>query len=333
MTDQFSQMVQEVKKEGVTFEMTPKELLNHFYCEKRTSGNTWFINDFLKKNNLEVVPNYETSYMYAIVTLKHKEKARINKSTDETKNSSVHDPINRINLLPSANTKPITINRDADLTEAITLMMLHDYSQLPVMNNDRDVDGILTWKSIGQRLVHQSDGKKVKDFMSKDIDILSYDTPLFNAITIIIEKEVVLVKHVDNCIKGLITATDINEHYLKLTGPFLLLKEIENHIRKILDDKFTLEELRELASSPDNNKEILSISDLTFGEYIRIMENPEKWGRLGLSIDKKTFTARLDKIRIIRNNVMHFHPDGITDSEAEILRETSLFFFRLSEIV
>ncbi len=31
-------------------------------------------------------------------------------------------------------------------------MQLHDYSQLPVMKNDREVSGVVTWDSIGRRL-------------------------------------------------------------------------------------------------------------------------------------------------------------------------------------
>lgn len=332
-TQRFLDMLEDINKNDSKHEMTPKELLNYFGCEKRTSGNTWCINKFLKENNLEVVPHYEDVYLYAKVILKHKEKARIQKNTaTETSSSIKYDPVNRINFLPSANAKPLTVKRDADLYEAITLMMINDYSQLPVMNNDRDIDGMLTWKSIGEALVHKQEGKAVKDYMSKNYEVIEYDQPLFEAIKKVIDNEVVIVKNNEKCICGIITATDINEHYLKLTEPFLLLKEIENHIRIILDGKFTLEDLRKFASSPDSDTDINSISDLTFGEYTRIIENPAKWEKLKLKIDRTTFAKRLHEVRIIRNNVMHFHPDGISEIDEKILRDTSLFFKRLSEL-
>ncbi|TDX86565.1 CBS domain-containing protein [Epilithonimonas xixisoli] len=328
-TQRFLDILEDINKNDSQYEMTPKELLNYFNCEKRTSGNTWYINSFLDKNNLEVIPHYEDVYLYSTVVLKHKVKARIHKDDKNLKN---YDPVNRISFLPSANTKPLIIKRDADLSEAITVMMINDYSQLPVMNNDRDIDGMLTWKSIGEALIHKQNGKTVKDFMSKNYEVIEYDKPLFEAIKKVIESEVVIIRNNEKCICGIVTATDINQHYLKLTEPFLLLKEIENHIRIILDGKFTLDELRKFASSPDNNTDINSISDLTFGEYTRIIENPTKWEKLKLKIDRTTFAKRLHEVRGIRNNVMHFHPDGITENEERTLRDTALFFKRISEL-
>jgi hypothetical protein len=134
-------------------------------------------------------------------------------------------------------------------------------------------------------------------------------------------------------ISGIVTTTDISEQFLMLTEPFLILEELENHIRKILDGKFTLKEIRSFVKTTDNDKEIHLISDLTFGEYIRIMENAENWDRLNILFDRKTFIARLNEVRRIRNDVMHFHPDGISDNDKVTLRETSKFFLRLSEIL
>ncbi len=51
----------------------------------------------------------------------------------------------------------------------------------------------------------------------------------------------------------------------------------------------------------------------TFGEYIRLLENGERWTKLGLKIDRVKFTEQLRRIRDIRNDVMHFDPDGITE--------------------
>ena len=46
---------------------------------------------------------------------------------------------------------------------------------------------------------------------------------------------------------------------------------------------------------------------------------------------RATFTKRLDEIREIRNDVMHFHPDGISDDDTETLRETARFFYSFSQ--
>ena len=47
--------------------------------------------------------------------------------------------------------KLLSVKRDTALKEAITLMILHDYSQLPVLQSNRDVKGYIDWKSIGEK--------------------------------------------------------------------------------------------------------------------------------------------------------------------------------------
>lgn len=328
---EFEEIVKEIKEENKVVVVPAKQLLWYFYCERRSKYNNIIIKNYLKKHKIEVIPDFSSTYLWANVEIKQAEKIALNKEDSEVEID--YDPINRIKLLPSANKLPISINRDAKLSEATTLMMLHDYSQLPVMSDLRKVDGIITWKTIGQGLTQNIAGESVRDYMSKDVDILDYEAPLFEAVKKIISKEVVLVKNNKMEISGIITTTDISEQFLMLTEPFLILEEIENHIRKILDGKFTLKEIRSFVKTSENSKEIYLISDLTFGEYIRLMENAENWSRLRILIDRKIFITRLNEVRRIRNDVMHFHPDGISDNDKVTLRETSKFFLRLSEII
>jgi hypothetical protein len=41
--DEFLELVKEIKDNDKEFEITPRELLNFFGCEKRTSGNVVFV--------------------------------------------------------------------------------------------------------------------------------------------------------------------------------------------------------------------------------------------------------------------------------------------------
>ena len=62
--------------------------------------------------------------------------------------ASGDDPTFKIGSLPAANKTLIVVNQDDQLSRAITLMLEHDFSQLPVMQGERDVKGMVTWKSI-----------------------------------------------------------------------------------------------------------------------------------------------------------------------------------------
>ncbi len=320
--EEFLELVKEIKENDKEFEITPRELLNFFWCEKRTSGNVAHINRFLNENQLETEPNYVNNWIDSNIILKHKKKAI-------TKNGI--DPIQRIKLLASSNIEPVSVSKEAKLKEAITLMMMHNYSQLPVMSGARNVIGYINWETIGCALANGIVSEDVKDYINTDVTLLSYETPLLDAISIVIDKEFVLVHKNDKTISGILTIADISSQFLSVTEPFILLEQIENHIRQLLDKKFLIADLREFCKIGDLEREIEFIDDLTFGDYIRIVGKPENWEKLNLSIERSHFIKQLDKIRLIRNDVMHFDPEGITKEQRNDLIKMAKFLMDLKK--
>jgi CBS domain-containing protein len=317
----FLELVKEIKaNNALEFKITTRDFLSYFGYEKRTKGNKARIDDYLNKNHLETEPSYPSAWIDGEIILKHKAKA---------KSKSGEDPILRISILPSANKPPITINRDSSLSDAITLMMMHNYSQLPIMSNPRSVAGFITWEAIGIGITNGNESKFVKDFLKKNIVILDLDTPLLDAIKTITKEEVVLVQKKDKTLSGIVTITDISEQFFTLTEPFLLLEKIENLIRLLLDDKFLVEEIKELCIDDEAKTKIEYIDDLTFGQYIRLIEKEANWNKLNLKIERVPFVKQLDKIREIRNDIMHFDPEGISQEQREDLNNMSNFLTEL----
>jgi len=312
--------IKEIKENDKEFSLTPRELINAFGCEKRTSGNRSYINKFLQENLLETEPDYINAWIDGEILLRHKKKA---------KSKSGADPIQRIKILPAANKEPITIKRDTSIKEAVTLMMLNNFSQLPVVSGPKTPVGFISWETIGHGLTNGTVSDKISDFMSRDIEILDYETPLLEAIAVIIKKEFAIVQKADKSISGIITIVDISEQYLTLTEPFLLLEQIENHVRRILNGKFLIEELNTFCKIGDLEKNIEHIDDLTFGDYIRIIEKPEHWDRLNLTVDRAHFIKQLDKIREIRNDIMHFNPEGISEEQRKDLNLMARFLMHI----
>ena len=73
-----------------------------------------------------------------------------------------------------------------------------------------------------------------------------------------------------------------------------------------------------------------SIDDLTFGEYIALIENPKQWERIGLkSVDRTLFVQSLNEVREIRNDIMHFDPEGIDESSKEKLKSVGDYLTKL----
>ena len=105
------------------------------------------------------------------------------------------------------------------------------------------------------------------------------------------------------------------------TEPFLLLSEIENQLRRLIDGRFSPEELKNAKDSADKEREVDGVADLTFGECTRLLEKEEHWQRLGVRLDRKTFVKQLIEVRDIRNDVMHFDPDGLSANELQRLKD------------
>ena len=140
-----------------------------------------------------------------------------------------------------------------------------------------------------------------------------------------------MVRGRDNTITGIVTASDLNDQFLQLAEPFLLVGEIESHIRRVIHGQFTREELVGLSNTSDNQA-IDHIADLTFGDYCRLLEDPTRWEKLNLKFERTVFVKLLHEIRDIRNNVMHFNPDGLDPEDVRKLRNASRFFSAISTL-
>lgn len=315
-----------------------RNLLSWFWDSQRRG---WFvvmtIRGALAELELETNPDFNAVYIDSLIEIKKippvskKNAAKIeeeksdkqpeniaDKSIDETLN--IDDPTYRLSRLEAANKNLIFVKPDSELCEAITLMMTYDFSQLPVMQHPRrDLKGVISWRSIGQKLSVGQSSTRVRDLMEPNFQLISSETSLFKALPVIIEHDYVLVRNKSNEICGIITASDLSLQFKQLTEPFLLVAEIENHIRQVLI-KLGKEDLEKGKDERDTERIIETVADLTFGEYLRLFQNPETWAKLFLTIDRKTFCEYLEKIREIRNNIMHFDPDGLEAESIEVLR-------------
>jgi CBS domain-containing protein len=271
-----------------------------------------------------VIPNYQSGWIDERIVLKGKDKAKIKDGKGNDHNDDF-DPINRLSVLKAASKNPISISRDATLEKAYHIMWKNEFSQLPIMNNEREVLGIISWQTIAKGLISKKNSNTVKDFMTDDFIVLDGNTPLFESIKQVIKKGIVFVSNEENKIKGPVTTSDLNEQFIEQIEPYILLEQIENYIRLLLHDKIILEEIIKLLTIEDDERKLDSISDMTFGEYQKVFENKEMWDSLGLPFDRADFVNDLDEIRKIRNGVMHFHPDSISSSELKFLRKTSEF--------
>lgn len=343
------EIAEQVKNGKTPQKETVRTLLGWFGIQRRGIWITGKVHTALNKLGIRTEPSFEFAYIDGLLEFLPAETSKSNdKSTQVVVTSAtlenlleasvsfqpeivVMDPTYRIGKLASANTTPVSVKLDMNLEVATSLMLLHDFSQLPVMENERDVKGIISWTTIGSRLALGQLCKKVRDCIEPHHEI-SADVSLFAAIDTIVTHEYVLIRDSKNKICGIVTTSDLSQQFRQLGEPFLLLGEIENHIRRIIQEKFTLAELETTQDPSDKKRVITSIYDLTFGEYIRLLQNPVNWSKLKIFIDRGVFIEHLDDVRRIRNDVMHFDPDGVPESDLSKLRGFVRFLQGLNAI-
>jgi len=329
--------------------VTVRSFLGWFFGAQRRGH--WIVSHIrrqLDKANLRTEPDFESAYLDSDMQFELVDKAEESRThttsaeiaetvtiSDDKEvrvvSTAFADPTYRVSKLAAANRAPLTVRPDTTLTEAATLMLANDFSQLPVMTNERDVKGVVSWRSIGTRLCVGQPPDSIREATEPHAEI-SADASLFTAIPLIVQHEYVLVRGSDQRIVGIVTTSDLSLQFQQMTEPFLLIGEIENHIRRLISTHFDQDELSAAKDSANESREIETAADLTFGEYKRLMEEPGRWERLGLRIDRVVFIGLLDKVREIRNDVMHFDPDGIPENDLGTLRDFARFLRTLQTI-
>ena len=320
-------LFREIHKTRTPVQSTPGKLLKKYGVSRRGTHVIRTVNLWLNKYDLMATPAFANAYVYGAIEISPIPKLGAKQSGENIYRDGA---IPTLSILRSANlnniegepiVKLISVNRDTTLTEAITLMIKYDFSQLPILSGRSEVEGLISWKSIGRALALGKECNKVRD-CKEDVLVFSLDEPLFKIVKTILEKDAVLIRDKNKTICGIVTATDIGEHFISLSEPFLLLEQIENLIRRILADKYTKEDISHLL---ELEKELTDLSELTFGQYIRIIENPTNFQKLKIKIDRGIFIEILKKTCDLRNEVMHFNPDPIEKEEIEHLRQAVSF--------
>ena len=310
-----AQRIQSEKKAGaapIPETLTVREFLAKFGNARRGNWVVSSIRQQLEKHHLRTSPDFQFEYIDNNISI---ERDDDNDAIDEKK-KSIGPPV-RVDSLTAAHTNPVRVAPDDPIVRATTVMLIEDFSQLPVMTTKREVKGVISWRSIGKAYADGRNPEKVQECM-EEAHTIDTKTTLADATYEILKHDYVLVRGEDKVITGIVTAADLTDQFRQLSHPFLLIGEIEYHLRNLVRGRFTVEEFTESAKG---EKEVKGPDDLTFGDYCRLLEREESWEKLELNIDRRELTKRLERVRSIRNDVMHFSPDGIESQDVKLLEK------------
>lgn len=337
----FKDIALKIKETEKPYSMSVRDLMKSIGHYRRSTDANRILRNRLRRHKLTVEPDFQLVNIESRIQIFPLEGKGAIKKTDtnpkshptrETEPTSTterldneRDVVLTIGQLPSAVREPIFVTRDEPIARAITLMLQGGVDHLVVSQNKRTADGLITWSSIGRARAGRGSGSKVSDCMEQEPYIVRFDALLFDTVREITRRGITLVRSSTGTIVGSVTTADIAEQFVTLSEPFLFLEQIENHLRSLLRTaKLTPEGLQDLVDPRDEARKskVKSVENLTFGETLRAFDNKVTWEKMRLELDRKTVIDGLKMVNEIRNSVMHFHPDGISEEEREILRLT-----------
>ncbi|MGW0333108.1 CBS domain-containing protein [Streptomyces sp. NPDC003011] len=235
--------------------------------------------------------------------------AAVHLAEEETETQTV---AYRVSNVDSANRMPESVRVGDSIGTAMTIMVLRGYSQLPVLDADGRLRGVVSWESIGRaRMSDPNAGLQAATVRGQEAD---RSDDLLDWIGTIQQSGYVLVRDHDHKVCGLITAADLTVQFGTRVRPFVLVEEIEQRLRRVVDRCIPLDRIRAVVPRHRASR-VHSAADLSFGAYGYLLKVPENWAALGWGIDQEHFLTALEDCRNFRNDLMHFSPDPITDAQ------------------
>ncbi|MEW2354078.1 CBS domain-containing protein [Spirillospora sp. NPDC029432] len=217
----------------------------------------------------------------------------------------------RVGHLPSLQQQNlVSVVPEDNVRRAESLMSLHCFSQLPVMPDQFTVIGAVTWESIAAaRMAGREDSVTCAMYPA---EVVSVDTEMRQVHSVIQRSGFIFVQDEHGVVDGIITLFDANMAVEKLTGPHLLIGEIEWRLRNILDRAYERAAIQH--SSPNGR--------LTLGNIETSFRSRDIWESLGWRVDQQVFVDELRKVREIRNKFAHYEsgwPEPLPDEECQRL--------------
>jgi len=244
---------------------------------------------------------------------------------------------------------PVCVRKDEPVSRALSLMIEHDYSQLPVVRQEGNVlwaEGMITYESIMRGLRHFN--AKIDDICVRDVMILAttcdLEEDLFDVLDSLSKVSALLVEDDAGALVGIVTSFDIAGYFRSRTEDLMLVEDIEILIKDFIklaytnpDGELDAEKLDAAIlrvtstsnSGPLEPRRKKEFSDLTLNDYNALLLLKDTWSFFTpiFSFNRTYVQELLDGVREIRNALAHFRSE-ITAGQRDRLRFCSEWLTR-----
>jgi CBS domain-containing protein len=221
----------------------------------------------------------------------------------------------------------VTVMKQDPVLKALSLMTEHDFSQLPVIDENNCPLGMVTYESILKGL--RNFNLRLDDLTISNVMQQAYMFHKEDVLADLLERlqtaNAVLIVDADSSIAGIVTTYDSTEYFRRYAEDLMLVEDIEGMIKDFIiavfsNDEDELDEarLKEAISTHTHYKEF---ERLSLGNYIKLLLIEESWEKLKGAFELPTPEAvrnYLDGIRRTRNALAHFQGDISPDQRMQL---------------
>ncbi|MCE7009980.1 CBS domain-containing protein [Kibdelosporangium philippinense] len=318
MMDGFQAVESPVLAQMVGRSVSAAQFLALFGVRVRNHDNVARINAILADVGVATIPSFSTcptgSELHIIKAKSF--PAAVEPDEDDLSSSAMPHRALQVGDLPSARNGLDSVSPGTDLAAATMLMRVKNYSQLPVIDGTSDLRGVLTWSSVALNLETGKRPTLARAMTTDSIPVAEVHQQLLAHLPAITKQGYLLVRANNGTFCGIITSADVSGRFETMARPFFLVGDIEARLRKCLAV------LNEDAIAAVQRRKSGKITDLTFGEYKNLIDNDANWKLIGWpGVPRDQFIHRLDKVRIIRNEIAHFRPEPLAATSLAALEE------------
>ncbi len=234
--------------------------------------------------------------------------------------------------------KVVTVTTADNVRTAVGLMIRHDFSQLPVINEQSGkVEGVISTDSIVRALYHLSDpelqGGAAIDIMELSVSQCIEEAPIHpgDSDMLALGKTLADVPYVlvgkDGALADILTHSDIVYLFRELAAHFLAIGTIEQRLRELIAS--VLDTPEKLTAAIDNafsyrkENQPRALADMSLDDYRLLIMNKHNWPKFApLFSDRQATQNRLLKLRDLRNDLFHFRLHILNPEQRDFIQNT-----------
>ena len=333
---------------GERIYITVKNLLDKFNFDVKNESTIRIVKKTLNQFSLETSPKFWAVNMDCMVDIIRQKSANDDDKIRESiitfgmlkciEDQRLFRNLNNIHGRKESYPKWIVDPQD-NINDVAFILAEENVDFVPVGRNERSVDGVISWDIIATSVDFMGRNRekvKCRDIARTPIFVYESDS-VYDKKHEIIHNGYVIVKDDDDRCFAILRSQDLAGELLTLTENFLLLQEIENTVRIIIEHaQPTSVEIDSIIRDEYKGRN-LTLNQISFADYRSLIlhknvsERLVKNYRIPSDLIKRIAHEHIEHVRLVRNKVLHFHPDENNRNARMQLTNTRDFLRRIAD--